>query len=408
MTILSEAMTASLAEHRAWAEELYLDLHRHPELSMQEQRTRTRIAEQLTSFGYAVQEIGGGVVGVLEAGPGPTVLFRADIDGLPVQEATGLPYASTHTQVDAEGTEQPTMHACGHDVHITAGLTAARLLAEHRADWSGTYVALFQPGEEKAAGARAMVEDGLTDKIPAPDVCLGQHVLPAPAAGKVAVSAGPVMSTAASMRVVVHGIGSHGSMPQLSVDPVVLAASIVLRLQTLVARETSPDELAVVTVGSLQAGSAANIIPDRATLLLNLRAYDSGVMEQLISGVERIVRAECEASRSPQPPEIEVRDRFPLTDNDPEVTAAVRRALTEQLGAEHVEEFGRATGSEDFSLVPDAFGAPYCYWGVGGFAEGREVFPNHSPRFAPDLQPTLTIAAEAATSAVLGLLRRTV
>lgn len=401
MSVLSTQMVTSLEEGTSQSEELFLDFHRHPELSMLEERTRKIVAEQLTEYGYEVQEIGGGVVGVLENGNGRTVLFRADMDGLPVQEASGLDYASTATQTDADGAEQPTMHACGHDFHITAGLGAAKLLAEHRDGWSGTYVALFQPGEEKAAGARSMVADGLVDKVPTPDVCLGQHVLTTPVAGKVAVASGPVLSTAASARIVVHGAGSHGSMPHLGVDPVVLASAIVTRLQTLVSRELSPSDFGVVTVGSLQAGSSANIIPDSATMLLNFRAYSEEILDQLIDGVERVVRAECEAARSPKEPEIELYDRYPLTDNDADAAEVVRRGFLEQFGEDRVEEMSPATASEDFSIVPDAFGSPYCYWGCGAYAEGRETYPNHSPLWSPDLQPTLRTGTEAAATAVL-------
>jgi hippurate hydrolase len=397
-------LTAAIADCAAWQQELYEDLHRHPELSMREERTRGIVGERLRDLGFAVQEIGGGVVGVLENGPGRTVLMRADRDGLPVAEATGLDYASTATQEGADGEEHPTMHACGHDTHVVAALGAATVLAAHREDWSGTYLALFQPGEEIAAGARAMVEDGLVEKVPTPDACLGQHVLTTPVAGRVALAPGPVMSSAVSMRVVVHGAGSHGSMPHLGVDPVVLAAAIVTRLQTLVAREIAPGDFGVVTVGSLHAGTSANVIPDRATMQLNFRAYDEQVLDHLVRGVERIVRAECEAARSPREPEIELFNRFPLTENDEQVTARVREALIAQLGAERVEHMDPVTASEDFSTLPDAFGAPYCYWGFGGFVEGRETFPNHSPFFAPDTQPTLTTGTEAAATAVLAML----
>ena len=404
MPLLTPRMTAALDEYEQWQEPLYEDLHRHPELSMQEERTRGIIAEQLGEYGYEVQSIGGGVVGVLENGEGPVVLLRADVDGLPVQEATGLDFASTHTQEDADGELRPTMHACGHDVHVTAGLGATRLLAAHREDWSGTFIALFQPGEEIAAGAAAMVADGLVEKVPAPDVCLGQHVLTTPVAGRVAVASGPMMSLSVSMKVTVHGSGSHGSMPHLGVDPVVLAAAIVTRLQTLVAREIAPGDFGVVTVGALHAGSSANIITDRAEMALNFRAYREDVLDHLVEGVQRMVRAECEAARSPREPEFELHNHFPVTDNDPEIAERVREAFRAQFGPDRVEEMEPITASEDFSVIPDAFGAPYCYWGLGGFVEGREPVPNHSPQFAPDQQPTLRVGTEAAASAVLALL----
>ncbi len=392
---LTQEVLKNLDAQTEWQEELYIHLHKHPELSMQEVETAAEITRRLESYGYEVQQIGGGVVGVLRNGEGPTVLFRADIDALPVEENTGLPYRS----------EVPgMMHACGHDFHIVAGLGAAKLLAESRDLWSGTYIALFQPGEETAQGAKAMVDDGLVDKVPRPDVALGQHVLTSPESGKVGTIAGPMLSTAASIKVTVFGKGSHGSMPHLGIDPVVLASAIVMRLQGIVAREVSPFKFAVVTVGSLQAGTKANIIPDRAVLQLNIRAYELAVRDQLIAAIERIVKAECEASGSPQPPEIEIYDFYPLTDNDAEVNAKVTAAFIETLGPDRVVEMAPITASEDFSTIPDAFGIPYCYWGFGGFAPGQQVFPNHNPGFGPVLQPTLRTGTEAAVTAVLAYL----
>jgi hippurate hydrolase len=392
-----------LATTTAWQENLYRSLHAHPELSSQEVETGAEIARRLGSFGYAVQRVGGGVVGVLTNGEGPTVLARADIDALPVTEQTGLPYASTATTVDPSGATVGLMHACGHDVHITCLLGAAELLAASPGSWHGTFVALFQPAEETAAGARAMVDDGLTTKVPRPDVAFGQHVLNH-AAGVLGTRTGPVLSAGDSIRVTVFGKGSHGSMPHLGVDPVVLAASIVLRLQTIVSREVRPGEFAVVTVGSSVAGSKSNIIPDRAVLLVNLRTYDMGVRQQVVDAVERIVRAECEAAGSPEPPTFEYYDQFPLTDNDPEVTAAVTAAFRAHFGDDRVVDLGRITASEDFSRVPDAFGTPYTYWGVGGFPPGRPGPPNHSPMFAPLIQPTLSAGTEAIVVATLAYL----
>ena len=360
----------------AWQEELYKQLHAHPELSSHETQTAAEIARRLVGFGYDVQPVGGGVVGVLANGPGTTALMRADIDGLPVTELTDLPYASTDTAVDETGATVGVMHACGHDAHITCLLGAAELIAANRNAWSGTFIALFQPAEETAAGSRAMLDDGLTEKIPRPDVAFGQHVLNH-AAGVIGTQVGPVLSAGDSIRITVFGKGSHGSMPHLSVDPVVLAASIVLRLQTIVSREVKPGEFAVVTVGSSVAGSKSNIIPDRAVLLVNLRTYDMGVRQQVVDSIERIVHAECEAAGSPQPPTFEYYDQFPLTDNDPEVSTTVTQAFRAHFGDERVISLGRITASEDFSRIPDAFGTPYTYWGLGGFAagEGRTTQP---------------------------------
>lgn len=251
-----------------------------------------------------------------------------------------------------------------------------------------------------------MVDDGLVDRIPKPDVALGQHILTVPAAGEVATAAGPVLSTAASMKVVVYGKGSHGSMPHLGIDPVVLASAIVMRLQGIVAREIAPHEFGVVTVGSLQAGTKANIIPDRAVLMINVRAYDSGIRDTLLAAIERIVAAECAASSSPREPEIEVFDLYPLTDNDAAVTEKVTAAFVEHFGADRVKELDPITASEDFGVIPDALGVPYTYWGVGGFAPGQEVLPNHNPGFAPVMQPTLRTATEAAVCAALAYLKK--
>ena len=288
-----------------WQENLYKDIHAHPELSFQETRTAGLVASKLKELGYEVIEGIGrtGVLGILRNGEGGTVLARADMDALPVKEATGLPYASTATAADAGDTVNVS-HACGHDAHVTCLLGAAELLAQTRSAWCGTLVALFQPAEEVAGGAKAMVDDGLRNRFPKPDVAFAQHVLAFPA-GSVGTQTGPVLSAGDSIRITLHGKGAHGSMPHNSVDTVVLASQVVLRLQTIVSRETKPGEFVVLTVGSIAAGSKSNIIPDRAILLANLRTYDMGVRKRVISSVERIVRAECEASGCPQPPEFE-------------------------------------------------------------------------------------------------------
>jgi hippurate hydrolase len=248
-----------------------------------------------------------------------------------------------------------------------------------------------------------MVDDRLTERIPRPDVAFGQHVL-SHEAGVIGTQVGPVLSAGDSVKITVFGKGSHGSMPHMSVDPVVLAASIVLRLQTIVARETKPGEFAVVTVGSSVAGSKSNIIPDRAVLLVNVRTYDAAVRDNVIAGIERIVRAECEASGSPDPPTFEYYDQYPLTDNDPNVSERVTEAFRAHFGEDRVIELGRVTASEDFSRVADAFGTPYTYWGVGGFPVGTKGPPNHSPLFAPTIQPTLDTGTEAIVVAAMAYL----
>ncbi|NUO91937.1 MAG: amidohydrolase [Dermatophilaceae bacterium] len=399
----NQAVLQKLSATRQWQEDFYRDLHAHPELSGQEARTAANVAERLVETGYAVQRLGGGVVGVLANGEGPVVLARADMDALPVTELTELAYASGETSTDETGAVVGISHACGHDVHVTCLLGAAELLARGASEWQGTFVALFQPAEETASGAQAMLDAGLVDAIPRPEVAFGQHVLGLEA-GTVGTQAGPVLSAGDSVRITLYGKGSHGSMPHLSVDPVVLAASVVLRLQTIVSREVKPGEFAVVTVGSSVAGTKSNVIADRAVLLVNVRTYDDAVRSHVLAAIERIVRAECDAAGSPQPPTFDYYDQYPLTDNDAEVAEAVTQAFRGHFGDERVVALGRVTASEDFSRVPDAFGIPYCYWGVGGFAAGTEAPPNHSPFFAPLIQPTLDTGTSALVVAALSRL----
>jgi hippurate hydrolase len=401
--VRTETVLQGLPATRQWQEAFYRDLHAHPELSGQEARTAANVAERLGETGYAVQKLGGGVVGVLENGPGPVVLARADMDGLPVTELTGLPYASGETSTDETGVVVGVSHACGHDVHVTCLLGAAELLARSATGWAGTFVALFQPAEETASGAQSMLDAGLVEAIPRPEVAFAQHVLGLEA-GTVGTQVGPVLSAGDSIRITLYGKGSHGSMPHLGVDPVVLAASVVLRLQTIVSRETKPGEFAVVTVGSSVAGTKSNVIADRAVLLVNVRTYDDAVRSHVLAAIERIVRAECEAAGSPQPPTFDYYDQYPLTDNDAEVGRSVTEAFREHFGADNVVDLGRVTASEDFSRVPTAFGIPYCYWGVGGFAAGAEAPPNHSPHFAPLIQPTLDTGTSALVVAALSRL----
>lgn len=401
-----------------WQEDLYRSLHQHPELGDQETRTAAAVADALHDARYEVHERVGttGVVGIMRNGDGPTVLMRADMDGLPMKEETGLPYASTDQQTDASGELVPVAHACGHDVHVASLIGAARLLAASRSEWHGTFVSLFQPAEERGTGADGMVKAGLEKLVPKPDVALAQHVLAYPA-GTVGTRGGPLLSAGASMRVTIHGRGSHGSMPQLSIDPVVLAAAIVMRLQAIVSREVAPGEFAVVTVGRLTAGTKSNIIPDRAVIELNIRAYDGGTQKQLIDAIERVVRGECEASGVLSEPEFELYDAYPLTSNDPDVTETVAAAFAEYF-RDRVFTVPRLSASEDFSIIPTALGVPYTYWALGGIdsdqwrmaeAAGRiasDIPANHSPKFAPVVQPTLETGTAAIVVAALAWLAR--
>ncbi|SDN07534.1 amidohydrolase [Actinacidiphila guanduensis] len=409
----ASAVLAGLDALRGDVEDWYRDLHAHPELGFAEHRTAAEVAGKLRACGYEVTTgIGGtGVVGVLVHGTGPVVLLRAELDALPLRERTGLPYASRAGGDGAEG--RAVMHACGHDVHMACLLGAAHLMAAAPGAWQGTLVVLFQPAEESGAGARAMIADGLAERIPAPDIALAQHVFHAPA-GYVGTRAGSFLAAADTLRVVLHGRGAHGSKPEASVDPVVLAAMVVLRLQTIVARELAAAEQAVVTVGSIRAGEGANVIPESAELLVNVRAFDEDVRARVIEAVGRMVRAECAASRAPREPEIEHLSSFPATRNDPEATARVAAAFGRHFADAVRAE--RLTPSDDFTEIPRALGAPSTFWVIGGtdpaaYAAAEragtlaaDVPVNHSPRFAPVLQPTLDTGVRALVVAALAWL----
>ena len=412
MTTSGAAVLDRLDEVRAWQEDFYRDLHAHPELPHEEHRTAGNVAARLRQAGAEVHEdVGGtGVVGIVRNGEGPGVLLRADMDALPVREETGLPYASTETTADGTAV----MHACGHDVHVTCLLGAVTLLAQATERWSGTLVAVFQPAEETADGARAMVDAGLADVVGRVDVAMAQHVLPFPA-GRIGTRIGPTLSAADSMRITLHGRGAHGSMPQAAVDPVVLAAMVVVRLQTVVAREVAPGDTAVLTVGSIQAGTKSNVISDNAVLQVNVRTYDERTRAAVLASIERIVRAECQASGSPREPEFVLFDRYPLTDNDASVTERVAVAFAGSFGG-RAGELPQQSASEDFSDLPVALGAPYTYWGIGGIdpdeyaaaeAAGRvpqDIPVNHSATFAPVIQPTLDTGTSALVVAALAWL----
>ncbi len=328
MNPLTSALEATFDGMAPELLEIYKDLHRHPELSMQERRTAGIAADYIEKLGYAVTRAVGvtGVVGLLRNGDGPTVMLRGDMDALPMAEDTGLPYASQATATDTDGQQVGVAHSCGHDLHVTWLLGAARVLAESRDAWQGTAMVVFQPGEEVAEGARRMVEDWDRAGLPHPDVILGQHVMVGPA-GTVSYRSGVILSAGDSLKVKLFGRGSHGSQPQTSIDPVIMAASTTLRLQTIVSREVSPLDSAVLTVGSLQAGTKENIIPDDATIKLNMRTYNEDVRDHMLKAVKRICRAECEASNAPRPPEFTTLSSYPLTDNDRRCHGAGRRRL---------------------------------------------------------------------------------
>ncbi|MFE4872648.1 amidohydrolase [Streptomyces sp. NPDC056682] len=387
---------------------LYRDLHAHPELSFAEHRTAAEVARRAGELGYDVTTGVGrtGVVAVLANGPGPTVLLRADFDALPVRERTGLDYAST-----TEGV----MHACGHDMHVTCLLGALGLLAEARSLWSGTVLGVFQPAEEIGQGARAMLDDGFYERFGTPDIVLGQHVAPFPA-GMIGAHAGPAFAATDALKVVMYGRGAHGSRPEASVDPVVMAASTVLRLQTVVSREVPAGETAVVTVGALNAGTKDNIIPDEAELKLNIRTYKDEVRTKVLGAVERIVRGEAVVAGAEREPDITEIDSFPVLVNDADALARTMAAVGAVIGADKVIDPGPVTGSEDVGLFGTEAQVPVCYWLFGGvdaeefgaaFAAGtrdRDIPSNHSPFFAPLVEPTLTTGVTALTTAALAWL----
>jgi amidohydrolase len=345
----SAKILASLAGLLQDLESIYKDLHSHPELSMQEKRTADIAAQHLRTAGYDVTTGIGktGIVAALKNGDGPVVMLRADMDALPVREATGLSYASNQTATDREGKTVPVMHACGHDMHVTWLIGASTLFAQHRDCWRGTLIPLFQPAEETGEGARAMIDDGLFNRVPKPDVILGQHIMVG-SSGVISYRSGVVTSAGDSLQIRMFGRGAHGSMPQASVDPVVMAASTVLRLQTIVSREVAPTDAVVLTVGSLQAGTKENVIPDEAIIKLNVRTFDEDVRSRVLSAIERIVNAEAEASRAPTKPEITPLDRYASVKNDSEATGRIADAFRSHFPADRVLETKPTTASEDF------------------------------------------------------------
>ncbi|MFE0750300.1 amidohydrolase [Gordonia sp. NPDC058843] len=388
--------------------DVYKDLHRHPELGFREHRTASIVADRLEAAGVEVTTGVGktGVVGVLQNGDGPTIALRADIDALPVREDTGLDYASTVTATDDAGKSVPVGHACGHDLHTTCLLGAAAVLAANTRGWSGTLILVFQPAEELGAGAQAMVDDGLWDRFARPDVVMGQHVAPLPA-GKIAGHPGASYAGSDSLRVRLVGRGAHGSMPEASVDPIVLAASTVLRLQTIVSREIPSTATAVLTVGSIHAGDAANVIPGAAEIQLNIRSYDEGVRRKILDGVERIVRGEAAASGAPDEPTVTEIERFPVVTNDADALGKTLETFAGWLGEGNILDPGAGAGSEDVGILATSCGAPLSYWLLGGadpslFTTGDMTDPalltvpsNHSPHYAPVIDPTLPIGVRA-------------
>lgn len=406
-----KATIPALSNHlREDMHSFYKHLHAHPELSMQEHATADLLQQRLEAAGAETFRCGGtGVVGILRNGEGPTVAFRADTDALPLREDTGLDYASTVTGQLDDGTEVPVMHGCGHDTHMAVLMAAVNQLAEQPETWSGTLVVIFQPAEETAAGAEAMVADGLWDRAPIPEVVYGQHVMPS-LAGTINYTVGDAMALADSWRVTVHGRGAHASQPQDSTDPVLLGANMITRIQGIVSREIDPRQAAVVTVATFQAGLKENIIPASAEFTLNVRTLNPQTREQVLSALRRIIHGEAITSGAPEPT-IEEISSFPRNYNAPEQTASVVEAFKSALGDENVTEIPPLMGSEDFGALGAAIGVPSVFWMFGGFdqatIEGEDGAPsNHSPHFAPVVEPTLSTGVTAALAAILSRLGR--
>lgn len=394
----------------SWQEDFYRDLHQHPELSHYEERTAEKIIERLRNLdceittgigGYGVTAVfhnggSGAACGDESGAKALTVLMRADFDALPVEENSGLDYASTNGA----------MHACGHDMHATALLGACEILDAHREAWEGTIIALFQPAEETSDGAKNMIADGLLDKVPAPDVCLGQHVMPGEA-GAVLSARGPVMAGCDSLRIRISGRSAHASQPEDSVDPTFIAAMIVVRLQAIVSREVSARDFFVISVGELHSGDKNNIIPDSAELVLNTRYYDPALAERVYESLERMVRAECVASASPAEPTFEYFAHGEVTDNAGDTFDVVRPQFDAVFGdkSQTAETFN---ASEDFCYLPQAWNVPYHFWFVGSTPKNRMDNPpsNHQPDFIPEYAPTVYAATRAGAAALLAYLGR--
>jgi amidohydrolase len=392
----------------------YEDLHRNPELSLHEEKTAAKVAERLRQAGFEVTTgVGGtGVVGVLRNGQGPTVMLRTELDALPVEEKTGLPYASTVRVKNDAGVEVPVMHACGHDVHLTALVGTAAEMAREKARWRGTLVLVAQPAEELIRGAKAMLADGLFTRFPKPDFAVALHDTPRLAAGQVGYTSGYTLASSDSVDLTIYGKGGHGAAPQTTVDPVVIAARTVLALQTIVAREKDPLEPAVVTVGSIHGGSKHNIIPDEVKLQLTVRAYKEEVRQRVLAAIERIAKAEAAAAGAPREPEVKVVESCHATYNDPKLTARIAATLRRTLGDGNVAEFPPEMASEDFSEYGLA-GVPAVTFNLGAAdpaklkeaqAAGNLLPSLHSSLFAPDRDPTLLTGIRAEVAVLFDLL----
>ena len=389
----------------AKGEALYIDLHKAPELSFHETATAARIATELRTLGFDVTTgVGGtGVVAVLKNGDGPTVLLRTELDALPVTEATGLPFASTVHTKDDGGNDVGVMHACGHDLHMAAVVSTARIMAGDRSHWHGTLVVIGQPAEERTSGARAMIADGLLTRFPRPDFAIAVHDDPRYPSGTIGYHAGPILSNSDAITIRIFGRGGHGARPETTVDPVVIAARTVLTLQTIVSREISPFDQAVITVGAIHGGTKRNIIPDEVRLDLTVRSFTDPVRQHLRSAIERVAKAEAAAAAAPKEPSIELSEPTYALVNDTALTTRISSMLVRELGSTRVRDFPAEGASEDFSEFQRA-GIPTLMLKIGAtepamyekaMREGTTVPSLHSASFKPDLAPTLKAAITA-------------
>jgi hippurate hydrolase len=390
------------------AHALYLDLHEHPELSGHEVQTAAKLAEGLRSAGYGVTEhVGGtGIVAVLKNGAGPTILLRTELDALPLEEKTGLPYASkVHTKDDA-GQDVSVMHACGHDVHMASLLGTAEIMARSKSSWHGTLILIGQPAEETITGAKKMLEDGLFTRFPKPDVAVALHVSNFEPAGMIGITPGIYNTNADSLRITIYGKGGHGSMPNKTIDPIVITAKTILSLQTIISREIPPGEMGVITVGYVHAGTKNNIIPDHAEMGLTVRTRNQDVRKQILAAIARIVKAEAAAAGAQREPLIEHTEGTDAVYNNPALAERLKGPLEAALGKNNVVIEGPIAPSEDFSYFIEQ-GVPGFYFSLGGAdpeqfaqskASGNALPSNHSPLFAPDVEPSIRtgIAAEVA------------
>jgi amidohydrolase len=393
---------------------LYLDIHEHPELSTEETQTAAKMASRLRELGYQVTEhVGGnGLVAVMGNGAGPAIMLRTELDALPVEEKTGLPYASKVHAKDPAGHDVPVMHACGHDLHMAALFGTAAIMAHSKPTWHGTLVLIGQPAEETITGAKAMLADGFLTRFPRPDAGVALHVSNGLPAGEVGVGAGYRAASADSIRVTIYGKGAHGAAPEVSIDPVVIAARTVVALQTIVSREVTPGDAAVVTVGYIQAGTKNNIIPDHAELGLTVRSYNPETRKRVLASISRIVNAEAEAAGVERPPSI---DHYESTDalyDDPALAQRLTPVLVATLGKQNVEATEPIMASEDYSYFVEAGIPSFFYW-LGGAepqkyaqarATGVPLPSNHSPLFAPDAEPALRTAIVSEVAVLRNLL----